>query len=474
MPLSFEQYYEMNPIQAIDRNRWTEYDPMLAVAFHDRALFTPLLNWQDLGTNAPVKVTGREMLVGAVNHNPIALRQRFTTAMYFDSRERRIVANNRWGQKVQFEPYDELVNMWRTAGRAGFAEGILRQHLQRSIVLTFEKIARDAVFNLPTVKTYAGGATNFAGLTASGDNKFDVTTLRDVALRLSVRAKDAAGAFGDLAQPVPGVNDYLIITTPGVIYDIWDQMDSRYMKDLRDLQDTRIINNGVVRYQGWTFVQDWNAALFNAGPITTQVAVTVPIVAGDGAPDPVNEAPIDNVWYTGQASSQIKHYVQTSGFASGKFKVGSFVTLHTARTNTHGVTDGVNPFDGMTQVLEVVASDSATGQIKFRQPVMNDYTEPLTYGSLGGSANAGGNATAYAFLTEGAHIHPVLEFGARGGAFFAMRQGVRLHTPPAIDDWESVVRVSWDCFGGVNQWQRDFQEIQFVRGTFGNRGDLSI
>jgi hypothetical protein len=85
-------------------------------------------------------------------------------------------------------------------------------------------------------------------------------------------------------------------------------------------------------------MQSWDAALFNMGPITKQVAVTEPINAGDGAPDPDNDDPIDNTWYVGQASSGIKHYVQCSDFADGNFAVGDFVTLHTSRTSSWGVT----------------------------------------------------------------------------------------------------------------------------------------
>jgi hypothetical protein len=462
---TFEDYYDANPLGAINKNQWTEFDPLINATFQDRAVFTPLVQWADMNPNAQLYVTGRELLPGVVNHNSIGLRQKFITAAYVDSRERHIVSAARYGAKVQYDVYDEVINQWRGRGRAGFADGILRNHLSRSILLTHEKLARDATINNCNVVTYANGATNFAGLSASSDYKFNIQELRDVALRLSVRVKDAMLAWGEYdGAPIPGVNDMLVITTPGVIYDLWDQMDSRYMMDLRDLGDTRIINGGIVRYKGWTFAQTWDAALWNSGTITKQVGIQNPVTAGDGAYDPAVSA-VDNTYYVGQNSSGVTHYVMTTGFSSTDFVAGDFVSLHTARTSAYGVSNGCDPLDGATVLMEVVHADNSTGELVFRMPVMEDFNVPIQDATLG---------TVYGYITKAAHVHPVYEIGARGHSLFAIRRGLKLHTPPAIDDFESVVRVSWDEYGQMNKWQGDLHEINYVRATFGNRGSLSV
>lgn len=468
---TFETYYDQNPIAAIDRNQWVWTDPFIDVMFRNKSIFTPLSRFADYTPTASTIVTGRELLAGHVNHNPIGLRQKYITASYFDSRERHIVSNRRYGAKVQYDHYDPLINQWVTRGRAGFAAGILAQHLQRSMLVTHEKLSRDAVLTNVNVKTYANGATTMAGLGSNSSYKFDITALRDVKLRLSVRVKDALQEWGEYdGAPVPGVSDYLCITTPGVIYDIWDQIDSKFMMDLRDLGDERIINGGVVRYKGWTFVESWDACLWNSGVITKQVAVSAPITAGDGAPDPTSTA-VDNVFYVGQASSGLTHYVQCSDLGTGNFVKGDLVTLHVARTTANGVTDGVDPLDGATMLLEVYSVDETNERLTFRMPVMDDYNQSFGYTTLAG---AGAVGSAYGFITKAAHVHPVYEIGARGGSLFAIRQGIRTHTPPAIDDFESVVRVSWDEYGQMNPWQQDLHEIHFVRASFANRGAVGM
>jgi hypothetical protein len=104
-------------------------------------------------------------------------------------------------------------------------------------------------------------------------------------------------------------------------------------------------------------------------------------------------------------------------------------------------------------------------------PVTADYTQSFNYTTLAGGAAAG---TAYAFITKAAHIHPVYQLGARGGNFFAGKRGINIHTPPAIDDLMSVVRVAWDEYGELNKWNGDMSEIHFVRASFGNRGAVGL
>lgn len=466
----FDLYYGLNPVEVWDQNRWTIYDPEIAYAFRMSSIFTPLVAWVPLENNAPLFVTGRELLPGHVNHEPIGLRQRYTTAAYMDSRQRQVRADYRYGGKVQFENYDELINMWRKGGTRGFIEGILRQHLNRSIVETHEKLSRDAFIENVNVKTYAGGASDFSGLSASEDYFYDIKEMRNVKLRLSVRAKFTTHQFGTYANPVPGSSDLLVITSPAVVYQLADQMEGEYMQNLRDLRSEQIMNGGAIRYQGVTYVEDWNSVLWNAGAIVKQVAVTQPITAGDGAPDPSTTA-IDGTWYVGQNNSALKHYLQCSDLGTGQFKAGDFISLHTVRTNANGVTDGCDPLDGRTMVLEVLSVDEVNERLVLRQPVMDDYSEGFSYTTLAGS---GATGTAYAFVTKAAHIHPVIEVGARGAQYFAMRRGIQIHTPPAIDDFQQVHRITWDLFGGMNKWNGDLYELHYTRAPFANRGAVGI
>jgi hypothetical protein len=217
-------------------------------------------------------------------------------------------------------------------------------------------------------------------------------------------------------------------------------------------------------------MQSWDAALFNMGPIVKQVAVIEPVNNGDGAPDPDSEA-IDDLWYVGQGSSAIKHYVQCSNFEVGDFAPGDFVTMHTARTNSWGVADGVDVTDGYTAVFEVYEVDAVNNRLVFRTPVMTDYTQQVPYTSLGGQAASG---STFAFITKGLHIQPAYIFGARGGLRFAMRKPVQIYNPPAIDDFQSTVRLAWDLHGEMNRWNTDLWEVHMTVGSWGNRGSVAL
>lgn len=474
----FDRYYSLNPIEAWDRNRWSAVDPAIAVAFRQQSLFTPLIDWVSLdslaagtGTTNPTEITtGREALPGHVNHNPIATRAKYITPDYVDSRERKLRSRYRYGGKIQLESYDQLVNMWRNGGTQGFIDGILRTHLNNSIVGTTEKIARDSLLTMGTIKTYAGGATNLAGLSATSDFVLDPKELRDVKLKLSVRSKWAFQNFGDYANPIPGSNLYLVITTPGVFHAMFSNLNSEYVQRLTALGNQSIMNLDMIQYEGFLFMQSWDAALFNMGPITKQVGIIEPITAGDGAPDPDSTA-IDDLWYVGQSSANIKHYLQCSDFGASDFAAGDFVTLHTARTSAYGVTDGVDVTDGYTETFEVQSFDHSLNRIVLRTPVMTDYTQQYAHTTLGG---AGAVGTAFAYLTKALHVQPAYIFGARGGLRFAMRKPVEIYNPPAIDDFQSTTRVSWDMHGEMNRWNTDLWEVHMSVGSWGNRGAVAL
>lgn len=474
----FERYYSLNPVEVWDRNQWSVVSPAIATAFRQNSLFTPLIDWVPLaqeaagtGVTNPVSITtGREALPGHVNHNPINVRAKYITADYLDSRERKLQSRFRYGGKIQLESYDRLVNMWRQGGTQGFIDGILRTHLNNSIVGVSEKLARDSLLLDGAVKTYAGDATDASGLSGDTAYTFDPEVLRDVKLRLSVRAKWALQNFGDYANPIPGSNLYMVITTPGVFHSIFNNLHHEYVQRHTVLGSRSILNMEAIEYEGFMFMQSWDAALWNAGTITKQVAVTAPITAGDGAPDPDSTA-IDSVWYVGQSSSGITHYLQCSDFDSGDFNAGDFVTLHIGRSNELGVTDGVDVTDGYTGTFEVYSANDTSNQITFRSPVMTDYAQQYPYTTLAGGASSG---VAYAFITKAVHVQPLYIFGARGGLRFAMRKPVQIYNPPAVDDFESVTRVSWDMFGEMNTWNPDLWEVHMAVGSFGNRGDVAL
>jgi len=354
---------------------------------------------------------------------------------------------------------------------------VLRTRLMGGIVETHEMLARNAILDYSLHKFLADGSkwvatsNDFSTITTASSWKVDLKLLEQARLRMAERSMDYRQEWGTYAQPVPGFpGDILVLTTPGVMYDIWNTPEGQWMQDLRELQDQRIINGGVVRWRGVTFVETMWAELFNAGTITRQVAVTSPIQFGDGAPDP-DSSSVDNVYLTGQSTSDQTHYVQCSDLGTSQFVAGDRVTIHIERTSDWGITNGLDFTDGMSYEAEVYSVDESNERLTFRQPIPLEYTKAFQATPQGGAAT-----TCYAFITKAQHIHPIYIIGSRGMATFASRRKIRVYNPIDTADLPNVIRVSWDEYGEMNRWNLDIYEVHFVAASSGlsGRGTVQV
>ncbi len=500
-----EEYYAANPVEAIDRNRWEWYDPMVATMFRGNAFYTPLMGYIDL--RSPVNnITDTEIIRGHVNPSAIGLRTLYVDPMTFSSRRREFAGYQRYGQKVQWHKLDPLLNMWRMGGASEkqLLAAVLRDQLAYSMFVTTEFLARNQYLKNGNHKFYGpfGQYSDFSGIKRDPADMFSVNALTDIRLRLGVRANFTA-RFGTYRSPVPGKPDQILIsTTPGVVHDIWTHKDE-FMVSLRELQDQRLLHGGAIEWHNFT-VQEvpWDASLlWNAGLVDKQVAVLKYTVAGDGvsadrgiiggvdgAPDP-DTSEVFNMYKVGSASEAV-HYVQCSPFDPGDFAVGDFVSLHSVRytsagtlgDNWWGINQGCAFLDGDTQVLEIAEVDAANDRLAFATPVMSDYDTQL-YASgadvpLAQPDNTPTDWTAtrdvIAFITKAQHIHPVLIAASAGAHAFSIMQKMTIHTPPAYDDFESIQRISWDMVGATHAMNPDIYELYFVAGSFGNRGAVGM
>ena len=468
-----EAYMDVSPMAPWTMDKWDEYDATIATAFHGPDVFlTPLVNWVSMPPGSDTYYTGAELLGGHTNHNAIGNRQRYIDAMYVDGRRKRLTSAERWGGKVQLTEFDELVSQYGQ-GTPQFMLAVLRERLMRGIISTHEKIARDMIFDYALFKfladgtAWSSGTADFSTLTASSSYQMQLKFVNEVKLRLIERSKKWAQQAGSWTSPIPNYpSDAMIMTTPNVLYDLWETEEGDWVQDLRQLQDDRVINGGTFRYKGATFVDNWWLTLFNAGPITKQCGVTAVINWGDGSPDP-DTTLIDNVYITGQTHADLKHYVQLTDFDATDFYAGDRVSIHTARTASWGVTNGVNFLDGKTYEAEVYSVDATLNRLTFMEPFTEEYLS---------SFNDTTHGTIYAYVTKARHIHPILVVAARGMATFAARTKVRLHNPPDDADLPGVTRVTWDEYGGKNRWNPYVYEILFAvaSDTRSGRDEVSL
>lgn len=475
---TLENYYASNPVEIFDRNRWNIWDPVIASLFHQTAQWTPLMGFVDLSVegSSTYFTTATQALPGHVNHNELTFRTDYVNPMYWDTRQKKLTGLKQWGQKVQVHKFDNFLNMWKGGGMS--TEQLLyqmaRRQLAYSVVETMEKIVRDTYIKWCAHKHYGphGEYADFSEISRSESDTFDVNILPEIKGALSKRvAWRTGGLYGDYTAPVPGSSNTLVLTTPGVVSDIWNQRND-FMVDLRTLQDQRILNGAMIDYQGFTFVEgNWaRTMLYNAGNINKQVAVISAIHAGDGAKDP-DVGAVDDVYYTGQSGSSATHYVQCSPFDDGDFLPGDEVSIHFLRTADWGITDGCDFLDGQTIVAEILSVNHVDDQITFRMPITANYTvDKGECTTLAGASPSPAISHHYAYITKAQHIHPVLVAPARGAHVFAMTQPVKFYEPVAIDDFNSVWRFTWDMYGAPNRWEPDLYDIYFVAGSDYKRG----
>lgn len=497
MASTYSEYMDMHPWRSWDQDRWPERSTAIDMKFRQENIyFTPIVG---PGVTMPIGVgfdqawyRGAELIPSHINHNPIGRYQRMIDAIYLDMQQKKLYSRDTLGTKIQWDETDQLVTRFGN-NQDGFLAAALMGQFGNQIVGIHERGARDAILRF-SIHKFVGssaarfviGTADFSNLTRDASSAFNIRWLDDSAKRMSYRAKNqsASSETGLYASPVPGGNfagSFLIQTTAPVMASLWENDENSWMTPLLALQDDRVINGGAAMWRNRGVVSDTGYAqvLWNAGVITTQVAVTAAIKWGDGAPDPDVDDAVDGVYFAGQSSAGVTHYVQCSAFTASDFTAGDVVSIHIKRqgTNTgqinYGITDGVDFLDGMTVNMEIYSVDATNNRLAFREPITNEYRDPFAYTTLAGSASAG---TAYAFITSAQHIHPVFVYAATNPVMYVARQHadgsfIRYHAPTDDNvDFPSVHRRTAQWRGEFNQWAPQLTEIYFVSAPFANLG----
>ena len=454
----FDTYYADNPWEVIDKNQRTWYDPDLIALFREQALFTPTINFvKNLGDARATKMVMTSIYDPHPDYTALAMRQIWMPASHIDSRQVE-VEFNRYGGKVAYTNYDDIITYWRQNNQAGIRQ-IMKGALGAHMVDVLDLLARNAyikgAYDSGYV-LYSGGGSDFDDLTTS--DTFDLNIAMDIWLGMTMRrvavARGPSGAAGNI----------ICYTTPSVIYDIQKGTASDEWISVHQYTDqTKALSYEVGTYKNIRFVQSPKLVLWNCGSLIAQAPISAAIHAGDGAPDPAS-VKVDNVYQVGQTSSGIVNYISLGAFGTGAItdiEVNDMVTIHLTRTSSYGVTNGVNPFEGTSHVRRVVSVDSGTSRITLDQPIMTDMATDL-------------GAGVYGYVTKGRHVHSSIFVGGPNGIVSGVARAPRLHTPPPVDDFEMVQRFSWDAYMGHQSYAPEVFEVVLSAGTTRIKGAASI
>lgn len=456
MPDSLMEFYDISPVGVIDQNRWDVRTAEVSLVFRKRALYTPLVDWDATpAVTGAVSTIETELIEGDVDANPIPLTANYIDAQGIDSRFRRYVVE-RHGGKVQYHKSDTYFNQWKISGGRDWAP-LMRSLLGFNLVEKMEILARNAWFRGPkTYWVYSNGKTSIGALVA-GD-KFELSKVNEWHLRL-----------GNLGSPiVPGgdASAKIVILPPGAIYDFFATLALQTTNEASMWRDTQIYGGQKLNFEMGSFKDirflqapntKWGTnpnVLYNTGAIIHQHGVVDAIQMGDGAPDPETTS-VDGTWFVGQKN--VTHTIHLEDFAVGDYLVNDWVTIHTHVTNTYGVTNGVDPFDGKTIVRRVVAVDAVANTLAFDRPISYNYLNTFA----GASIDEATASSFYAFVTKGINIGFALVLGSRGAIKGKVLQPIQFYNPKPVDDFDSVWRFTYDGIFGHNIAEPTLFELYF-------------
>jgi len=448
-------YYADNPVEVLDKNQRTWYDPDVLLLFKNRSLFTNVVTYaRNLGDVRATSMVVTQILEPHANYNALATRQLWLPAMHIDSRSIEITFSHHGG-KVAMHDYDELVTYWQTNGNPGLRV-ILNRVLGQNIVDVHDFLARNALLYGALAQTgyvyYAGSATNFSDLVSTDSMTPDIC----MEIQLGMKYREVAGALNPDGSP----GAVVCYTTPGVIYEF--QQDPDWVEVAKYADPARLFRYEVGTYKNVRFVENTRLTLFNCGTIEFQAAISAAAHAGDGAPNP-STTKVDGTYMVGQTTAGIVNYIQLdtpiTGTIADNLAVNDILTIHTSRTSTFNVTNGVNPFDGTLHNRRLVEIDEANGRLIFDKPIMMDFAT-----DLGGGV--------YGYVTKGFHIHSSIFIGAPQGIVAGLAAPIRLHTPPPIDDLEAIYRFSWNDRMGYQPYAPEVYEVVFSAGSVRFKGKM--
>lgn len=231
-------------------------------------------------------------------------------------------------------------------------------------------------------------------------------------------------------------------TTPGAIYNIQKSADWVELQKYTDAGLSRLFTGEVGAYKGVRFVTTNQMMLWNAGNILQQNSIVAAAPAGTGGAD----------WATykvGQTAA-VK-FMQLDDFADGAYKVDDVITISDKRTSKWGPTNGPDWEDGKCWTRIVKSVNHAANQVGLDRPIFWDMT----------TAKVGGE---FGYVTKGRHIHASLFLCGPGGIVLGVTQPPKIYLPPAIDDYLSMWRMSWDMFSKAQEFRPEWYEITFHAG----------
>ena len=457
-PGDFDTYYSDNPWEVVDKNQRTWYDPDLIALFRQKALFTPTIQFvKNLGDVRATKMVLNQLLDPHPDNTALAVRQIWMPASHIDSRQIEVVFS-RYGGKVAYTRYDDMVTYWRQNGQAGVRR-IVRGALGQHMIDVLDLLARNAYVGgaLDTGYVLYENGSDFSGLTTA--DVFDITKALDIWRGMSLR--NVANALG-----VAGAaNNIICYTSPSVIYDIQKGTASDEWIAINQYEGrVQALKYEVGTYKNVRFVQSPKLVLWNSGTLIAQGLVDTEIKAGDGAKVPGTSSKVDGTYMVGQTTAGITNSISVGSWDTGSIAniaENDIICIHKTRTSDYGVSNGVDFKEGTLHYRRVVSTSATPDLIILDKPIMIDFDTDLGAGT-------------YAYVTKARNVHASIFVGGPQGIVSGVAMPPRFHAPIPVDDFEMVQRFSWDAYLGHQPYAPEVFEVVFSAGTTRVKGAAAV
>lgn len=457
LPTTFDTGYPDHPWAGISTNERMYYDPLLRDVYRLKAIFGQYITYaQNLRDRGAKTMTVTSLYDIHPNFDRLGLRTMWMPASHVDTKNQTLTFE-RYGGKVAYDAYTPIITYWNAqavsgGGKLNAISAIVNDKLGQHMTDVMDMLARNAILQSP-FKLFGSGKTSFNDLTV--DDTATTSMLNEVHLGMKYRgvpyAQTGNGSVGTI----------VCITSPGVLHDLQQQTDPKdWLVPMAYGDPSRLLNSEVGTFRNIRFVETPKATLFNCGKILIQATVKTAINAGDGTPASL----VDGTFVVGQPGAT-KRITLADGTDMTQFSVGDIVTIHSARTNEFGVTNGVDYRDGTLHNRRIVGIINESGPtvkgLQFDEPIMIDFTTAL-------------DTNVYAYVTKGLHVHAMMFVGGRDGIVAGVGRPPRLHAPPPVDDFNMIHRFSWDSYMGYNLWNPKVLETVFVSGSFRYSGATQL
>lgn len=444
--MGLDTYYPSNPWANVDKNQRNIFFPILRDTFERQRIYSNYVTTMfNLGSiNAP-QMTITSLIPPFVNFDPIGLRQLWMESSYVDSFAR-VINFQRYGGKMSFHEYDDLITYWQQNGARGLAP-IVNAGIGSLMTKTIDTLARNTFFANPALGTgfglFGDGAgADFGDIGDGASYKMKTGTILDIHLGMKNRdvpyTADVQGNWGNI----------VCIASPGAIKALREEgaalgTGNAFIPTSMYTQPSKILNREQFTYQNVRFVETNDATLWNCGNVTVQTTVTEALAVGDGAEVPTTA--VDGAYFVGQSGR--KNYIPVA--ATTSFAVNDIISIHTSRTSAFGVTDGCDFRDGTKQDRRIVRI--ASGKLILDKPVMIPYATDLGSG-------------VYAYVTKAKHISTALFIGGNDGVVWGIGRPPHLNMLQPVDDFNSMYRVTWDGYFAFKVFEPVVYEVWFGAG----------